>query len=130
MVAEHLSHYGILGMKWGQHRGHDTVGPSTKRYERKVNSKNISPSNKEKYQALLKASKAHDKRLNDLVRSTSAGKLVAHSMLLGPIGATRYFSLKADHVSTGKAISKGIISTIGGSMSYGVSSLVQNRTYK
>jgi hypothetical protein len=129
-MKDYLEHYGVLGMKWGHHRGYDTPGPSTERYKKKLSSPKITQSNKKKYQAFLKESKAHDKRMNDYVRKTSVGNLIAQSILMSGWGATSYNSLRADGIAKGHAISLALDDAYVDTTTLGVTSLIRNRTYR
>ena len=63
------------------------------------------------------------------VKSLSVGKIILHELVFGPIGATKYNSLRADDVSRGRAAVGGWIAGHLGNLTLGVTSLIDNRTY-
>lgn len=99
-MKNELTHYGVLGMKWGIRRERQgkknnnfitqTESYKTKRYRKGLANPNISKEKRQKYEKLLKRSEDIDKKLKDYIDKTSTGKLIIERFLLGPIGALEY----------------------------------------
>lgn len=159
--SNYLAHYGVLGMKWGQHRlarNNPTVKAlrkqkkaDNKNYIKKTNEMtrlrfnkkkqkkaddeaykafNKSVASDKKYKkAYKKAYKeagsdlhkklGYDKKTSDRVANMSKGKAILQSSVMSSYGALKYNEAKAHGVSTGKALTKGIMSSWGDNLTMG-----------
>lgn len=131
MANEELYHYGVLGMKWGQHRAKKSVSKAKTARESAKEwdeiARDASSKGKTKAAAKYKRYAAEDRasakkydskakqieqkhrqragsKTYDRVKNTSTGKLFAQSMLMGTYGAMKYHQAKAErNTSTGRA---------------------------
>lgn len=128
---DELMHYGVLGMKWGQHRARKNYAKADK-MRQKIDKENAAKvGSKEaitKYNAKAAKYEAKAKRIENKhkaragtkaynrVKSQSTGKLVAKSLLMGTYGTLKYEQAKARNTSTGLAAVEGILYQIGDSV--------------
>lgn len=126
MQQNELKHYGVLGMKWGVHRARKNAEKAAK-YKKKGDTGKA-----DKYAAKAKQIESKHRKLGgsktyDRVASTSTGKLVAESMLMGTYGALNYNRARSAGASRGKAAIAGIISNMGNTATSGILSVVEPR---
>lgn len=155
MYNNYLMHYGVLGMKWGQHRAAKNV---TKAANRKASAKewdelsnearkrgNTKQADKYKrYAAEDRAKSAQytkkardieskhvsrtDQKTYDRVKKTSTAKLVGQSFVMnGTYGALKYNQAMANGTSKGKSVLKGILSGTTNYFTGGLQSVIQPR---
>lgn len=155
MANEELYHYGVLGMKWGQHRAKKNVSKAKTARESAKEwdeiARDASSKGKTKAAAKYKRYAAEDRasakkydskakqieqkhrrragsKTYDRVKNTSTGKLFAQSMLMGTYGTLKYQQAKAEkNTSTGKAVVRGILYGAGNNLTYGGLSVVEPR---
>lgn len=131
LATNELYRYGVLGMKWGQHRAKKNVSKAkTARESAKewdeiarnatARGKTEAATKYKRYAAQDRAdAKKYDSKAKqieqkhrqragsktyDRVKNTSTGKLVAQSMIMSTYGAMKYHQAKAErNTSTGRA---------------------------
>lgn len=144
MYNDELMHYGVLGMKWGQHRArknyekarmHRTyaadydpkdlrisVSDKQRAKMRKVRSSELTKAAKYEAKAKRIESKHKDRagtKAYNRVKNQSTGKLVVKSMLMGTYGALKYEQARARNATKGQAALQGILYNVGNQLSYG-----------
>lgn len=119
MNDNELKHYGVLGMKWGQHKADKTGSTYTyrsmgqKKYERKVaklQNKNAKAAKMRKAQSKLNHLKRRDANRQAYADTTSVGKTVVKGLLLGPFGSGNYNRMRAaGHTRVGAMFASNVI---------------------
>ena len=127
-----LYHYGVLGMKWGMRRAHSKGTSYTykshgqKKYAKKVEkleAKNAKKDNVsygqqrklDKAKIKLNTYTQRDKNRQDYAKTTSVGRSVAKTLLMGPLGAGNYNRFRAaGHGRIVSALGSNVVaSTLG-----------------
>lgn len=137
---DELKHYGVIGMKWGQHRARRNAEKAEK--YKKLSKQSASEGNKtaSKQQAAkaMKYSKRSKeitskhqalggKKTFDRVKNQSTGKTIAQSMLMGSYGALKYNQARAQDVNRGMSAVSGFLYAIGNGLSYRSLSIIEPR---
>lgn len=150
----YLMHYGVLGMKWGQHRAAKNV---TKAANRKASAKEWDELSKEarkrgntkqadKYKRYAAEDRAKssqyskrardieskhvsrtDQKTYDRVKKTSTVKLVGESLAVGTYGALKYNEVRANGASRGLSILNSILYSNVNAITGGLMSIVEPR---
>lgn len=153
---DYLAHYGVLGMKWGQHRARKyaekakTQRTWAKDYNisdhrgKKLTSKQETKMKNNKTRLLNKAKEYENKskkiesyhksmggtKTYNRVKSQSTAKLVGKSLVLGTYGTLKYEQARSAGVTRGKAFLSGAGSGILDNLSSGGLSVVEPRMNK
>lgn len=124
--SDYLYHYGVLGMKWGQRRARINASKSANfRRSGRIEKANKYAAKSRKIEKKHRA-RAGDKAYNR-VKSTSTGKLIGQSLLMGTYGTLKYHQAKSKGNSTGKAAVKGLLYQMGNSVAYGGLAIAEPR---
>lgn len=157
LANEELYHYGVLGMKWGQHRAKKNVSKAKTARESAKEwdeiARNASSKGKTEAAAKYKRYAARDRadakkydskakqieqkhrqragsKTYDRVKNTSTGKLVAQSMIMGTYGTLKYQQAKAErNTSTGRAFAEAAIYNAANNFSGGLVGIVEPRLH-
>lgn len=123
---EYLMHYGVLGMKWGQRRARKASVKASKLSAKgkteKASKYSAKSSKIEKYHREMGGSKTYDR-----VKTTSTGKALAQSMLMGTYDALKYQKARASGTSRGKAAVNGYLHGLANTATSGYLSIVEPR---
>lgn len=112
---DELKHYGVLGMKWGQHRA-------------KVNSaKAAKYGNKATRIENKHVARAGGRKAYNYTKNQSTGKAIAKSMLFGTYGAAKYNQSRAAGMSRGRSAVSGVTAAASNAASGGLHSVVAPR---
>lgn len=113
-----LKHYGVLGMKWGEHRArargeeYEYKSLRQKRLAKKLAKARIKGNAKRvsKYNRKLEVIKERDKSRQDYAKTQTVGKAVVRRLLMGFTGANAYERSRASGSSRGASIARGLLS--------------------
>lgn len=124
---DYLAHYGVLGMKWGQHRVQVNQAKAKRAKalgNKEAYSKYSAKANriKQKHIRLAGGKKAYD-----YTKRESLGKSVVKSALLTTYGAMKYNEFRSKNQSQANAGIKAIGYGFGNNMTYGLLSVVEPR---
>lgn len=122
--ANYLAHYGVLGMKWGQHRAKRNVQKA-----KKTKNAEKAKAYATKAKALEKKhiARAGSKEVYNRVKNQSTAKLVGKSLLMGTYGTLNYERLQAKNKSKGLSFVAGLGSQMVSSLSYHALEVVEPR---
>ena len=120
----YLEHYGVLGMKWGQHRARRNAAKA-KNTKNRAKAKQYA----EKAKALEKkhTARAGSKEVYNRVKNQSTAKLVGKSLLMGTYGTLNYERLQTKNKSKGLSFAAGLGSQIASGLSYHALEVVEPR---
>lgn len=125
----YIMHYGVLGMKWGQRRARKASVKASKLSAKGKTEKASKYSAKaqkiEKYHREMGGSKTYDR-----VKTTSTGKALAQSMLMGTYGALKYHETRAVGESKGKSVVRGLLYGAANTATSGYLSIAQPRAIR
>lgn len=155
---DELYHYGVLGMKWGQHRvrkneekakrsresakewdemaryakqrGQTSKAEKYKRYASEDRADSTKYANKAKQIQAKHEKLAGGKKAYNYTKKQSTGKALAKSYLFGTYGAMKYNEARSKGASRGKAAINGILYGAGNAATSGILSMVEPRMRK
>lgn len=127
---DYLVHYGVLGMKWGQHRVQVNQAKAKRAKalgNKEAYSKYSAKANriKQKHIRLSGGKKAYDYTKNE-----SLGKSLVKSALLGTYGTMKYNEFRSNGDSQMLSGLKAVGSSAVNSLSYGTFSIVEPRYFR
>ncbi len=103
--SSYLCHYGVLGMKWGQHRASKYAQKAERAKSEGRNEKAQEYSNKSRKIEKYHTEMAGGKKVYNRVSKMSTGEAIVQSALLyGGYGALKYNQARAKGLSTGLSI--------------------------
>ena len=125
--ANYLSHYGVLGMKWGQRRARHYAAKAKNAKAAGDRAKALEYANKSKKIEQKHTARAGSKEVYNRVKNQSTAKLVGKSLLMGTYGTLNYERLRAENKSKGLSFVAGVASQVGSNLTNHAMEIVEPR---
>ena len=118
--SSYIQHYGVLGMKWGQHRYKSMIKKSKNLASNGKNREAKKLRTKAEAYKNVTTTMSGGKKTYDYVAKQKMGKTLVKSMIMGSYGSLKYNQLRVKGQGRAKSFAFGAISNLGSVLTAGM----------